>query len=201
MSDKNPITPLISNPIGLDAAVQQLQVKAAAELSFMQHVFGLADPVVKDDMIRPMVYQGLKSDELCVFPNDALKSFCFFQLVDGEINYNYGDPAANQKYAKINCRLAVIFWFNLKRIENVDYRSTKSKLRDDIVNLFSRELYEQSNFLLDKTIENDLEEIYEGYDIVDTEHYALPMHPYWALRIEGDFWFDESCYVAKSYTL
>ena len=200
MSDKIPITPLITSPIGLEAAVQQLQVKTAT-LSFMQYVFGLADPVVTDNKIRPMVYQGLKADELCVFPNDALKSFAFFHLVDGNIDYNYGDPAQNQKYAKISCRLAVIFWFNLKRIENVDYRNTKSKLRDDIVNLFARELYGQSSFLLDKTVENDLIKIYEGFDIEDNEKYALPMHPYWALRVEGDFWFDESCYVAKSYNV
>lgn len=200
---KTPLTPSITSPKGLEKFIQQFQARLTANLTWLDYVFGLAESeVIERDgrqIIRPVAYQGLKADRYVLFPNDALKSYSFFDMED-PIELKYGERAGVYKYAKIKVNLSVIFWVNLQRIENSDYRLTKSKLRIDILNCVSRKVKDGFTFIPLRTYEKQMTDIFRGYSLAELTDYAVPVFPYWAHRVEGEFWYPEECYTTNTYT-
>jgi len=200
---KIPKTPTITSPKGLEKYIQQFQSRISTTLTWLDYVFPLAEQeVVERDgrqIVQPVTYQGLKADHYVLFPNDALKSYSFFDI-DDPTEYIYGEKAGVYKYAQVKVNLAVVFWVNLKRIENTDYRLTKSKLRIDIMDCVSRKIRDGFTFEPIRTYENRMADIFKGYSIAELADYPVPVFPYWAFRVEGIFRFSEECYTANTYT-
>ena len=98
LTKKNPTVPLIADPLGIDAAIQKLQISLST-LSWIDKVFGRAWPLPSNNgnkkTLEPMCYQGTK-EYYPVLPNDALKCYSFFRVsgprttVDYQANMNTG---------------------------------------------------------------------------------------------------------------
>lgn len=185
-------TPLLSNPKLLDKAIQQIQVVLGG-LTFLDKSFGLAERRERDKKKYPSVYQGEKLDEYEVSPKDDIGAFCFWDKT-GEITPRYADDggAPKRQYANLTYNVALIFYtFDVKRLDLAnDVRQSKTIIMQNFLNKLERGLLVcQSNLIITGILDDDITEIYRGYDVLPIKQ------PQYAIRFECELSFNESCFV------
>lgn len=185
---KNPNTPLISNPVGLDKAIQEIQV-VVATLPWLEKSFGRARiqprKGIDGKIVRePMVYQGSK-EYYPVLPNDALKSYSFFKAKGVREFEDVGDYNFTI-YEKTIVELT--FWVNLEAIDNTkNYYFT-----DDLIEEVKALLMVQPGAIIVSVVDEDAREIFKGYTLKE-EQRDLLMYPYGAFKIELELRYEMSC--------
>lgn len=111
---KNFKAELLPAPVGVDLAIQKIQVHLASKLPWLQIAFGrCTKQIVRTSDKR---YEGLESvpevylnrEPISVMVNDNLKSYCFF---------NAKDPVNLDDEINANQDVDIIFWMNLKLID------------------------------------------------------------------------------------
>lgn len=185
---------LLIQPVGIDKAIQNIQTKLQAQLSWLQVAFGRAfrqeslgyvrDSEGKEVRVRynyPEVYQKTK-EPLNVMPNDNLKSACFFYTKDPgkPVDYNF------LQYNAYTYGVSLIFWFNLEKIDNTkDFRFTEVlklevlQVLRGVTTMKVTEIYENwENILRDFTVGGN------------TKEYLKP--PYSGFRIDFDLSYTET---------
>jgi len=191
MSYKNPTVPLITNPVNLDAAIQDVQVKLANGLSWLDASFGRAytgsRKVENKDVFYPEVYQG-KKEYLDVSPNDNLIAQSFFDLKDPQEFERMGLYQDGQ----FTSNISIIFWMNLDRVKKAgtytySHRFTE-ELKAQILNVLKLHC---PNFILNKIYE-EADEVYRGYTMDHVKQQTLK-HPFAGFRFEGQLIFNEQC--------
>jgi len=124
ISFKNPLVPLIVDPVNIDTPIQEMQQALAVGLPWLQKSFGRSWESVKKDTdgkiwTYPEVWQGPNDDLMNCMPNDNLKSQSFFR-VEEPIQVTQYDF---QGFSRMNASVSIIFWFNLQVIDpDLDYR-------------------------------------------------------------------------------
>src|SRR5688572_32323109 len=123
-SFKNPLIPLIDNPVNIDRPIQEIQVALGA-MGWLEKSFGRSWMAVKSShgfftdkkLYYPHVWQGLDDDGkkhkdlLEVLPNDNIKSQCFFKVNDPTTLVEYVPDGDSMLRNNVD----IIFWFNLRR--------------------------------------------------------------------------------------
>lgn len=112
---KNPTIPIIPNPIGLDAAVAELQ-QSVAGLEYIEKAFGRAfihkEKRAGKIVTLPKVYQG-EGEYYNPLPNGNFKGSVFFIAEGSEQCEEYNQFEQNVFTRKVG----LIFWGNLKEID------------------------------------------------------------------------------------
>lgn len=190
-SFKNPLTPLVPNPVGLEVPINSLQTVLSA-IPWMEKSFGRAwrtskEDVKGKDLFYPEVWQGLNKDLLNVMPNDNLKAQCFWYEEDAE---EVQDWCAGQ-FSMINSKLSLIVWFNLKCIDPaVDNRFTET-LKKDVLDALRG--MTTSNGTLDIIkIHHEPKNVFKWFTIDETVEQSLT-HPYGGFRFECMLNYKEEC--------
>lgn len=186
---KNPSAPVIVNPIGIDAAIQKLQVAIAA-IPWIEKSFARARPmtrmVLTQKKVEPMVYQG-SEEYYPVLPNDALKAYSFFRA-NGPRQTDGYEPNLNYKKYFFRDPVDLIVWGNLKLIDSSkDYVFTEELVRD-VLNILNRD----ANVSVVRVYDDKVDEIYKGYSL-DDAHRDLLLYPYTAFRIELSLRYEIAC--------
>lgn len=191
-SFKNPLTPLITNPVNIDRPIQELQVELSS-LGWLEKSFGRAYNSYRLDeagkkIVYPEVWQGLDKDLLNVMPNDNLKSQSFFRVHE-PIQCKEFHPDG---YSLMAATISIIFWFNLKEIDDtIDYRYIeilKGMAQRKITNV----QFSPSSDIKILRVWDTAEQVFSGYDL--TQHPAeLLTHPYGGFRFESELSYIEDC--------
>lgn len=197
-SFKNPLTPVIADPVGIDRPIQELQQTLAA-LGWLEKSFGRSWLSYRQDVLNgkivtyPQVWQGMDNgkdrDLLDVMPNDNLKSQSFFKVNDPIETINYRKDLYSEKRAIVD----IIFWFNLREIHaTVDYRFIellKTQAEDAVrKHMFTVEAW--ANVELVRSWE-DAANVFKGYTIPDKRPQLI--HPFGGFRLETRLTWRENC--------
>lgn len=191
-SFKNPLIPLIDNPVNIDRPIQELQIELSS-MGWLEKSFGRAYNSYRIDenkkkISHPEVWQGLGKDLLNVMPNDNLKSQSFFRVHE-PIRCMEFNPDG---YSIMAATVSIIFWFNLKEVDDsIDYRYIeilKGRAQRKITNaIFSP----QSDIKILR-IWDTAEQVFSGYDL--SQHPAEQLtHPFGGFRFECDLSYIEDC--------
>lgn len=192
-SFKNPIIPLIADPVNIDRPIQEMQISLAAGLPWLARCFGRSwDSVRKDSAGKiwtyPEVWQGPATDLLNVMPNDNLDSQVFFKVEEPiqVIEYSAGN------YSRMNANVSIIFWFNLKLIDpDLDYRFIEL-LKGQAQRVITETGCSPEGTFTILRIWEGAQNVFKGYTL-DIEQNQDLIHPYGGFRFECGLNFSENC--------
>src|SRR5512133_2881914 len=123
----------------LELRIQNLAAGIKTKLSWLTYSFGLTDRFVemreKKPFIFPGIYQALNTkDPLSMMPSDLYPAFSFW--VKGESE----KPEYN--FSRVWVPVSVIFYCDLKHLDpTTEYRYTKTKIRQDILEAIRQNQY------------------------------------------------------------
>lgn len=186
-------TPVVANLTlkGIDKKLQDISSHMSA-LSWLTYAFGLADRMVElrdnADKIFPACYISNTKDPMDVMPSDNYKAFCFWTK-DGEGTFDY-DKGPARIYYNVSC----IFYVNLERVDHAaNYKEVKTKVRQDIMTFFNREVNKGIGVLRMKSIiDDDITEVYEGFSMEQIDN-KFKMLPKYACRVNLELSFIPEC--------
>jgi len=140
MSYSSPKTPTITSPVLLDKRIQSLQIALSA-LSWLDYSFARARLQTKETeqqglVSYPEVFQGDGLDWQDVFPNDILKSFCFWYVPGGEV-LDYPQDRYHEAVTQL------IFQVNLKKIDPGKTYYYLEELKKDVLDILALKLKQQ----------------------------------------------------------
>lgn len=192
MSYKTPVVANL-NVKGIDKKLQDISSHMSA-LSWLTYAFGLSDRMVElrdnTDYIFPACYISNTKDPMDVMPSDNYKAFCFWTK-DGEGTFDYEKGPA-RIYYNVSC----IFYVNLERVDPLaNYKEVKTKVRQDIMTFFRREINKGIGVLrIQSIIDDDITEVYEGFSMEQIDN-KFKMLPKYACRVNLELSFIPECYA------
>lgn len=191
---KDPIVPLLSDPVGIDLEIQLIQQTLSQNLGWLTNVYGRARQGQKNqtsepNYLYPMVYTGQRNYH-DASPNDNITSQSFF-IVESQ-PYKVTDNYDVGEFNKYTGRVSLIVWGNLNKVNNLianpfpDEHFGHILLQDTL-----SALRKTRNF----TITNILEDERGIFDMfgVRSSNPKLFYHPYFCFKITGDVAFEDEC--------
>ena len=192
---KNPLVPMIDNPVNIDRPIQEMQV-ALAELGWLEKSFGRAynsyktvtGPLGARTETYPEVWQGKDKDLLNVLPNDNLKSQSFFRVHEPQEVIDY----VMDGYSMMRATVSIIFWFNLKEIDpSIDYRYIEL-LKGQVQRVLTTMLFSPDSSIKIMRIWDTADRVFETYDVSKVRDQEL-VHPCGGFRFECELTYREDC--------
>lgn len=183
INTKNPL------PIGVEAVIEALRLQLIDGLPWLEKAFGRAwefkEESTSGRTIRiPKCYTE-SGEYINVLPNDNLVAQCFFQLNGSETYSVFNYAAGSMKEVD----LSVIFWMNLKRIdETKDYIFTE-ELKADVEEVLKNTGYTKE---LVEWVDERAEDVFIRYDVDDVNTQYL-MYPYAGFRVTVTVNYPENC--------
>ena len=191
---------------GIDDKLQDLQ-SIVSNLSWLDYSFGACEHAHREEDEKITVYPAQwinnRTDyvDLRPFPAD-IYSYAFWDYSDpADVMYNNKETEySKRQFAHYLYDVACIFVMKIDQIDNsATYNETKSKLRQDIINIFETNLIDINfHFWITAIIEKDIEKIFKGFTIDAPERWIFPNQ---AFRIEGNVLFKRACPVSNTYTI
>lgn len=191
-SFKNPLVPIIDDPVNIDAPIQEMQIALASGLPWLEKSFGRSWESVRQDSvgknwIYPEVWQGKGIDLLDCMPNDNLPSQSFFRVEDPITIADY----EFERYARMNAQISIIFWFNLEVIDpTLTYRYVEI-LKGQAQRVITNAAIETGTFTINKIWEGAAN-VFKGYTIDQFKNQEL-IHPWAGFRFECTLNYLENC--------
>jgi hypothetical protein len=199
-SFKNPVIPLIDNPVNIDRPIQEIQ-QALGAMGWLEKAFGRSWLAVKTShgifsdkkLYYPHVWQGVDDngkplDLLEVLPNDNIKSQCFFKVNDPTTLVEYVPDGDSMLRNNVD----IIFWFNLRRIDrSIDYPYVEL-LKGQVLKVLSTMLFSPDSSLSVLRIWEGAQNVFRGYNINDLKDQEL-IYPWGGFRFETEITFREDC--------
>lgn len=192
-SYKDPLVPLIVNPVNIDRPIQEIQ-QALAALGWLQKSFGRSFESrkrVQDTgkiIVYPQVWQGAGLDLLNVMPNDNLQAQSFFKVEDPIECINF----RKDQYSQMRARISVIFWFNLERIapgaNYVIIELLKGSAQRAITEVT---LSERCDIKILRVWEK-VRDVFNGYTLDEVKDQEL-IFPFGGFRFECELTYIEDC--------
>lgn len=181
--------PVPQYPYLADKVIAQMQQQLKTNLSWLDYSFGRAQRLVelrdKKNYYYPGVFVGGR-EYVNVLPTEKYGNFSFFQMEDAtEVNLQA------HRYSKIKNRFSVIFWFNLSKIYVTQDARETERIKEEILKAFAKIVLTDGSVSIDSIYESH-NNIYKNYSLNEVEHQHL-MHPFGAIRVEGEFSYFESC--------
>lgn len=192
MSYKNPSIPIITNPVGIDAVIQNIQLSLSSGLIWLEKSFGRAWTHVEKQpdgktIKLPKCYSGT-GEYINVLPNDNLKAQSFIAVRDKEKTDGHINSSSLGIHKKRDISLYI--WGNLKKINvNKTYIFTEELKREVEKILIGLEYIQSLNGYYDERAEV----VFVDYTLNDVDTQYL-MHPYFAMRFDITVsYFDSIC--------
>jgi len=191
MSYINPNVPQITNPVGVDKIIQDIQLQLSAGLTWLEKSFGRAWLFQEKDTSgkvskMPKCYVG-KGEYVNVLPNDNFKSMSFIFCKDKEKNEGFN---ASRLGSHKKRDLSIIIWGNLKKIDSTKTYIFTEELKKEVEKILIGLDYICS---MNSYVDEKAESVFEGFTINDVDTQYL-MHPYFACRFDFTVgYFDTIC--------
>ncbi|MBL7738716.1 MAG: hypothetical protein JNK14_05815 [Chitinophagaceae bacterium] len=192
MSYNNPSILSISAPTGLDNAIESIRASLAT-ISWLTKSFGRAWEFkeMRDDktLTIPKVFQGTNTfktgEYLNVLPNDYLQAQSFICCTGPEKwdTFNRFDGSMKSR------EIAIIFWVNLKLIDDTKNYIFTEELKADVETILSQH---SSVMSIDEYYDEIAEDIFKGWSVDDVKNQYL-MYPYAGMRFNLIISYPEVC--------
>lgn len=193
MSYNNPDIPVIATPTGLDTVIESIRV-ALSSLTWLEKSFGRGWELKEkgiDNKIKkiPKVFVGTNTsgegEYLPVLPNDFLKAQSFIAAKGPEEwdQFNRFDGSMKSR------RLSIIFWVNLKLIDQTKNFIFIDQLKTDVEKILS---HHSSVAKMIAYYDEKVEDVFYGYSIEDVDTQYL-MYPYSGMRFDILVNYPEVC--------
>lgn len=187
---KNPNVPTLTNPVGIDLAISQIQGLLASDLNWLEKSFGRAWNMPSQSggvkTFEPKVYQG-NSEYYPVLANDALKSYSFWR-VNGARNINDYSPLNNHGEFMLTDPVDLIVWFNMNRIDKTKNYIFKEELLKEVLGVLDG----NPNINVLRIWDDRADDVFRGYTL-NEHHRDLLMYPFGAFRIETNLRYSFQC--------
>lgn len=190
-SFKNPLTPLVPNPVNLDVPTNELQLSLSG-IPWIEASFGRAWRVPRKEtngkiIYYPEVWQGEGKDLLNVMENDNLAAHCFWYFPDPANINNWN----NGLYSRIERPAHLFVLFNLDKINPAaTYRFTEELKRDLLDKLRNTRL--SSATLTVNRVFEQASQVFNVFTINEAENQTF-VHPWGGFRIECLLNYTEHC--------
>jgi len=191
MSDHtNPQAPVIANPINLDKAITNIQLKLATipwlAISYGR-VYQRATKELTETGAReePHVYAG-NGQYKKVLANDNFQSHSFIYVIPPEriVDYELNQNAQNKEVD-----IAIIFWLDLRKIDPTTDEIYLEQLKSDI----EAKLYSCPDITeVSRIYDDNADDIFREFDTRNLSKELL-MYPYKALRYECQIMYETFC--------
>jgi hypothetical protein len=182
----------------LELKLQDISAGIKSKLTWLSYAFGLADRIVETVDGKPYVYPAIYQDSnaresISLMPSDLYHASCFW-VWDGELRL----PEYNFKRAWVN--VSCIFYVDLRNIApNSNYKLTKTKIRQDILEAFRQNQFAGYGVLLhDSIVEDDITAVYDGFSLDQVDN-KFKMYPKYAMRFNFEFGFLTECSSFNTY--
>jgi hypothetical protein len=186
--------PLLSNPVGIDLPIQELQQELATFCPWIEYVFGRAWMGMKQqnsepNYLYPAVYSGGK-DYYDASPNDNIVSQSFF-YIDGDHRVNSSEYEVGE-YLKLSAPVSLIIWGNMEAINDaygLGYNDEKYThvLLQNVLNTIRK----NRAFTINRISDND-RNVFTEFSI-RTKNNRMFYYPYFCYRIKMDVAYEEEC--------
>ena len=179
---KNITPPILSNPIGIDAAITGLQA-SLTELTWLEKSFGRATVASRNTDNGLYIYPAVlipAYDNLDMLALDNWKSYSFFVARDNETRVSStGYDKAFQRPVNL------IVWANLQQVDSSKNDDFLEELKQDILDKMSVSPNTGTKVLsIDVTnVYDEPANVFEGFTVELAESQLL-YYPYRGLRIE-----------------
>lgn len=185
-----PKTPIVENPQLFDLAFSYIQIGLSEGLGWLDHAFGKAERLVNKienkKYFSPNVYIG-SNQYLGLAPDSKIGNFSFFWVEDPQLM----DWVKNGQ-GSLTAPFSLIFWFDIRTIENNDNRN-KESIKASILRVLNNDVFMKSGSFKINRIHELAENIYKGFTLDEIDNQFL-MHPFCGFRFEGIITIDEPCY-------
>lgn len=174
--------PIRDNPKLFDALFARMQETLHNELPWLDYAFGKAERLVK--MIggrrhyTPNIYVG-GNEYREITPDSNVGNYSFFVLREPQ-DINQQGRGLN---GKIKAPFSLIFWFDMRTIEDDDVRGVED-VKQQILHVLQRTYLRNGRFHVSKIYER-AENIFREYTLDETDNQYL-MHPFAGLRFDGE---------------
>ncbi|MDB0602165.1 hypothetical protein PL373_13605 [Tenacibaculum maritimum] len=192
---QNPNIPVETQPIEIDAVVQDIQTKLDTNLSWLSHAYARSYRHVerKDGkyLYFPEVYIGKKGakkyDYHRVTPDNDKKGMCFFVIGKEDNDFTQND------FNYLSYDLGIVFWVNLQKINDTLLETEKftQHLIRDVREVLTRKMNGVWYQLKIDTVVREFQEIYREFSLEETENYL--MAPYSGFRFNCKIMLQEDC--------
>lgn len=195
---KNPTDDLlITNPVGIDQPIQQLQIALKTEISWLEKVFPRAyvgrNERSKGNLeIFPAIYVG-NSEVYKAVPNDELVAYSFFE-VEGRYTiekYQSNGISGSNKYV---APISLVVWGDLKKVNallDTPY-SDQNFSQNLIVDILSV-IRKQYDFRVN-SIEDNTYSVFEPYTCRSDDP-TMFYYPYFCVKFRMDVAFTDECNI------
>lgn len=195
MSYHKPTVPTFTGLQGLELRIQNLQTYLAANITWIEYFFGLADTLTRqegeDTVTFPAAWLSNTEDPFDCLPSDKY-NHCFWVAADvSEISH--ADEFAIGKDNLITQDVSLIVFVDLSTISSpVSYNVTRSQCRNELMRDLNNVYGIDAVFVPEEYIENDIAEIYKefSFEAIDNNKKELP---FWAIRVNGKLSFRPDC--------
>ena len=169
-----------------DRPIQDLQRALAANVSYLTHVFGRCERLVKEvngqRRYTPNVYRG-KDDYILLTPdNRDLGNYAFFVL---------DEPERFGVFPRMRAPFSLIVWVDMRTFEQNDDRNI-FQLEMDILRVVSGHGVLRQGSVSVEMVYHKAENVFEGFTLDEVDNQFL-MSPYCGLRLQGELIINEDC--------
>ena len=187
--------PLLTNPVGVDAPIQELQIELKDNLPWLQKSFGRAyiGRTLRSNgklYQYPAIYIG-EREVYDASPNDNLTAYSFFE-VEGAYNSqdyeNSGVSGTNNYEASVS----LVIWGNLEKInESLEIPFTDQNFSQNLLQDILITIRKNYDFRVE-TIHDNLYSVFEPYTC-RTDDPTMFYYPYFCFKIKMDTVWREDC--------
>ena len=179
-----------SNPVLLDAVIEEINTQMASQLKWMTNIFGKVERLVKTINGRDYYSANIHTkdnDYLLIAPDSGLGNFSFFVADEPEIiEYNRYDQT------HFKTPVSLVFWVDMRTIPAGDERNIEG-VKQEITRFLNGGLFLRSGRFFVDRIYNKAESIFQGFSLDEVDNQFL-MQPYCGWRFEGEIEFLDTCY-------
>jgi|GEM_PF-3950206 len=201
-SNKNPSAIAHSGLVGIDGAIRDIQLTFGNNLPWLEKSFGRAHMLYQHfeewgDLKIPKCYQG--EDYIDVLRNDNLDAHSYFLVSGAQTPVEYTTSTAYQKYT---APIAIIFQFNLSRLNPSSTYIFTADVLNDILSVLSR----HASFTVDRIYDHEEREIFRevfntfGRSNFDKYSRLHLKNDKAAIRIEGEIEYSIDCNATSGIT-
>lgn len=192
---KSVIAPIITNPVGVDAFCQSLQLQLATDLEWLERSYGKALVVSEnrvvdnqsENYIVPKVYRSGR-EFLSIEPEDTIKAFSFFYETNPET------VGANWSKSSTNINLVVFANNELITDINEDYLFIEV-LKEQVLESIQKNSVARLGIIEDSvTVTKHFSDTWIDFSVSDTDSKWIK-HNYSTFRINFDCTYSFDCPV------
>lgn len=181
--------PKQEHPRLFDVVVGEIQDGIAANIAWLDHIFGKAERLVKvingKKYYSPNIYVG-GNDYFELSPDSNVGNFCFFVLDEPQkVIFERGE------LNEVKAPFSLIVWFDMRKVLD-EYGRNIEAVKRQLLRTLNGEIMLKTGKMTINTIYERVENIFQGFTLDEVDNQFL-MQPYCGFRFKGELLTIDEC--------